>query len=115
MQSVRATLVVGELEPVGHAVHKTLPVVSLYFPVTHAVHGPPSGPVCPVKQMQFVTDELVLGEEERKGHARHVAEAVAPTVVEYVPTPQLEHMVAPRMTLYFPAMQAVQTPPLGPV
>lgn len=44
-----------------------------------------------------------------------VSTLVAPTVGEYMPVPQLVHARVPVVILYFPAVQAVQTPPLGPV
>jgi hypothetical protein len=64
-QELRAVLASGELEPAGHArqlaasvapsvaeyvataqsVQIALPVTLLYFPATHTVHVPPSGPV----------------------------------------------------------------------
>ena len=34
-----------ETLPAVHWVHRASPTVSLKFPATHAVHGPPSGPV----------------------------------------------------------------------
>jgi len=63
-QAATAELAVGELEFAGHArhveasvaptdieyvpakqsVHAALPPAILYFPATHATHGPPSGP-----------------------------------------------------------------------
>jgi len=39
----------------GQGTQATLPFVALYFPVTQAVHGPPSAPSYPVLQVQFVT------------------------------------------------------------
>ena len=65
VQAASAELEIGELELVGHArhvsavvaattaeyvpaaqsVHRAMPVTILYFPATHAVHGPPAGPV----------------------------------------------------------------------
>jgi len=65
--------------------------------------------------MQSVRIPLEATELEPVGHARQVVAAVAPTVVEYVPVPQLVHTAVPVMILYFPAAQAVHTPPLGPV
>jgi len=34
-----------ETLPAGHWVHRAALTLSLNFPATHAVHGPPSGPV----------------------------------------------------------------------
>jgi hypothetical protein len=75
VQLVKAELPAGELErdgqepqysdpiaptavpryPALQSVHAADPVVTLCFPATHAVHGPPSGPVYPWLQMQRVT------------------------------------------------------------
>lgn len=75
----------GELELVGQAVHTALPVVVLYFPVTHAEHAPPFAPVYPTINVQAATAELGLGELELAGHGRQVSTAVAPNIAEYVP------------------------------
>jgi hypothetical protein len=62
------------------------PLKSLYFPATHAAHGPPSGPVNPMVQMQLVGVATLGGEPPGAwphvfdGQARHV---VLPAV-EYV-------------------------------
>ena len=45
----------------------------------------------------------------------HVASAVAPIVVEYMPTLQSVHVAEPGTVLYFPAAHAVHVPPSGPV
>ena len=42
-----------------------------------------------------------------------VLAVVAPTVVEYVPAPQLEHVLPPMVAEYWPASQAVHVPPSG--
>ena len=42
----------GDVELAGHAVHALAPGASLYFPASHAVHGPPLGPVYPVLHSQ---------------------------------------------------------------
>jgi hypothetical protein len=125
----------GEFELVGHARHvaatvaatvveyfaavqsrhRAVPVMILYFPAAQAVHVPPFGPVKPILQRQAVTATLAAGELESVGHERHTAAAVAPTVVEYVLTPQLVHASEPVVVLYFPATQFVQAAPLGPV
>ena len=52
---------------------------------------------------------------ELLGHARHVAAAEAPTVVEYFPAAQSVHAAEPVAILYLPATQAVHVPPSGPV
>jgi hypothetical protein len=55
---------VAEYLPIGQLLHVNVPVDALYFPATHAVHGPPSGPVKPRLQVQAVRATLVLGELE---------------------------------------------------
>ena len=125
----------GELELIGHAmhvdatvaataveyvaaaqsVHRAVPVMILYFPAAHAVHVP-AGPVYPRLQLQpIVVEQPAHVLPEPVGHARHVAAVVAATVVEYVPTPQEVQATVPVVVLYFPAVQAVHTPPFGPV
>ena len=56
-----------------------------------------------------------MGEVEPAEHTRQVVATVAPTVVEYVPTPQSVHTALPVAILYFPATHAVHGPPIGPV
>ena len=56
------------------SVHAALPVVFLYFPATHAVHGPASGPVNPMLHAQPVVFEtLDHGEMVFAGHTVHEA------------------------------------------
>ena len=85
----------------------------MYFPASHTVHAPPSGPEKPALQVQLVKAELPAGELEFVGQVMHVEIAV--TVVEYVPAPQSVQLADPVDVLYFPATHAVQVPPLGPV
>ena len=135
VQAATAVLGLGELLLLGHAeqvvatvapavveyvavaqlVHCALPVAILYVPAAHGEHTPPSGPVYPMLQVQPV-DELhtVQVEPELAGQARHVADAVAPAVSEYVPAPQFVHAAEPVKSLYVPATHAVHKP-LGPV
>ncbi len=131
-----AELAIGDWEAVGHTrhvptpvaataveyvfpaqvLHAAVPVVVLYFPATHAVHGPdPSGPVNPTLHVQAARIELAVGELELVGQARQVVATVAPTVVEYVPAPQSMQVALPVVVLYLPATQAVHGPPFGPV
>ena len=114
-QSVHiATPVFVEYFPGAQSVHATLPIAFLNFPVTQRLHGPPSGPDAPVLQIQPVNAEHVTQEEpEFAGHARQAT--VAATVVENVLAPQSVHATLPITFLYFPATQAVHTPPSGPV
>jgi hypothetical protein len=52
--------VVCENVPAIQSVHETLPLSALYFPATHAVHTPPSGPVYPVLQKQEVLNSCAV-------------------------------------------------------
>ena len=48
LQSLQTSVVAAvavETLPAGHWVHRAALTLSLNFPATHAVHGPPSGPV----------------------------------------------------------------------
>jgi hypothetical protein len=88
----------------------SLPVVDLKVPTTQAVHVPPLDPVKPVLQVQAASAELGLGELELVGHATQVVATVAPTVVEYLPAPQLMQAVANVVVVvikYFPTAQSV--------
>ena len=69
-----------------------VPFVSLYFPATHATHGPPSGPVYPMLHGHRLVPAT---ESEFGGHATH-ADAF-------------------RQFLYFAASHATHGPPSGPV
>jgi hypothetical protein len=81
---MHAELAVVEYVPAPQSVHRADPVSALYFPATHVVHEPPSGPVHPALQVQFVNAVLPAGESEFDGQALHVELAA----VEYVPAPQ---------------------------
>ena len=73
-----------------------VPVTFLYFPPTHAGHGPPSGPVYPMLQVQFVTSVFrVKKVYEFAGHVVHACE--------------------PSQSLYLPRAHSEQGPPSGPV
>ena len=61
------------------------PVDALYFPDTHAEHGPPFGPVDPALQVQLVKAALPAGEVELVGQAVHDASVVCPVAVPYLP------------------------------
>ena len=109
MQLVKAALPAGEVELDGQVMHVELPeaptaveyvpspqsvqvavpVKVLYFPATHAVHGPSFGPVDPALQVQFVKAALPAD-----GQTLHMPDPVA--------------------VLYFPAKHATHGPPSGP-
>ena len=83
--------------------------------MAQAVHVPEVMSMKPTLHVQEVATELGLGELELLGHARQVAAAEAPTVVEYVPAAQSVQTALPVAILYLPATQAVHVPPSGPV
>jgi hypothetical protein len=95
-----------EYVPAPQSVQAADPVDVLYFPATHAAHGPPFGPVDPALQVQLVKAALPAGEVEFDGHAMHVELDEDPTAVEYVPVPQSVQAAVPVNALYFPATHA---------
>jgi hypothetical protein len=106
--------VVVKYVPAEQLVHSTLPVTALYFPATHAAHGPPLGPVYPTLHVQFVdTVQLLHEAPELVGHASQLV--VRPVVLENSPALQMVHAAAPVALLNVPGAQGVHGPPLGPV
>jgi hypothetical protein len=101
-----------EYVPAPQSVHTADPVDALYFPATHAVHGPPSGLDDPALQVQLVSAALPTCELEFDGQVMHVELAEAPTVVEYVPAPQSVQLLF-IADLYLPATHAVHVPVLA--
>ena len=100
----------------AHCKHAAEPATALYMPATHAVHGPPSGPVAPVLHRQLVrTIFPVVVELDSTGQATQAVSAVAPVVVRYLPTPQLVHAAEPVTALNLPAAHNTHVPPSGPV
>ena len=79
----------GEYLPPWHKVHAAEPLTSLYDPATHAEHDPPSGPVCPMLQMQSEMVELPTPEKLKEGQIVHVAADVSPISAEYLPSGHL--------------------------
>jgi hypothetical protein len=80
-------------------------VATQQLPVTHAIHGPPLGPLKPVLQTHTLTLELLAGADELPGHAAQLALSAT----EYLPTPQsiqLLKLVAPAAE-YWPAAHNV--------
>jgi hypothetical protein len=76
VQFVKAALPAGETELDGQALHRPDPVTVLYFPATHATHGPPAGPENPALHVQFAKEffkvALSAGELEFVGQVVHV-------------------------------------------
>ena len=64
----------GDVESPGHAVQDPPPDASLYVPASHAVHGPPLGPVYPAMHSQSPLASLPAGDVELAGHAVHERE-----------------------------------------
>ena len=56
--------VAAEYLPAPQSVHAAVPVTVLYLPATHPLHGPPSGPVYPMLQIQLVTAGELVGDWE---------------------------------------------------
>lgn len=57
--------------PSGQLLHPAVPDTSLYVPSSHAVHGPPLGPVKPVLQVQSVEKLLAAGEVDPAMYHTH--------------------------------------------
>ena len=66
----------------------------MYLPATHCKQVPPSDPVYPLLQRQWVAAALPLGELESAGHAAQVPAEVAEVVVRYVPAAQAVHVAS---------------------
>ena len=103
--------------PAAQSVQASSPIAALYFPATQTTHVSPFGPVKPALQTQAEAAALPAGANEFAGHAKHENTDFAPTVVEYLPAPQLVQGRDPLLTsvLYLPASHAVQATPSGPV
>jgi hypothetical protein len=74
-----------EYVPAPQSVQVAVPFKVLYFPATHAAHGPPFGPVDPALQVQLVKAALPAGELELVGQTVHDASVVCPVAVPYLP------------------------------
>ena len=106
---------VPEYVPAPQSMHAAEPVAALYFPAAHAMHVPPSGPVCPRAQRQAETAVCpVANVTEFAGQVEHEVSATAPIDPEYLPAAQSAHAAGPGSVLYFPAAHAEHVPPLGP-
>jgi len=105
-----------------------LPVAFLYFPVAHAVQGPPSGPVYPGLQVVDVDGlHLSLHDTQQVVHTKSVIQyglfiwpfaydaqspymLVQPTWSTHGPAGVAVHDVAPTVSEYVPRLQLVQSP-----
>jgi len=92
-------------------VQAAVPFTSLYLPDTHKEHTPPFGPVAPTLHTHDPRAVLDAGEMEKGGQLRHAPAPVAPTVPEYVFTPQSIQLPFPVALLYFPAPHSTHTLP----
>lgn len=95
--------------PALQSVHVPTPDDGLYFPTEHRVQSDGPVPNDPALQVHNAKAPLAAGELEFVGQVRHVALAVAPDAVEYVPAPQSVHTFC-AAALYLPAPHTVQTP-----
>ena len=103
-----------EYLPAPQFEHEASPVSGLNLPAGQASQMPPFGPVYPWLQIQSAASLLAQAELELAGHVKHVAVDVAPTLSEYVPTPQSLHVASPLSPLYFPATHRAHMLPSGP-
>jgi hypothetical protein len=94
VQSAKAVLCAGELEPAGQLLQLVEPAEFLYLPATHAVHVPPLAPDQPALQAQYVISMLAIGECEFVGQALQLP--------------------VPAELLNLPAPHAVHAPPSSP-
>lgn len=58
----------NESLPNAHGVHALLPFKALNLPAGQATQGPPSGPVKPALQIQFMIEPLFAGAAAFTGH-----------------------------------------------
>ena len=86
------------------------PGASLYVPISHALHVPPSVPSKPALQVQAFKAELPRGASAFDGQDKHFVNVVAPPSREYVPEAQPVHAADPDDSLYLPATHAVHVP-----
>ena len=101
--------------PPTQSAHELFPACTLYFPGTHRVQPPPSGPVAPALHVQAVGALLAAGASAYGGHAVHTESPVAPTSAEYEPEPHAVHSASPVSALCVPATHGEHDAPSGPV
>lgn len=89
--------------------HSEEPAISLYFPWTQDSQVPPSSPEKPALQRHVIRSCRLT---ESAGHVLHSVDANAAVDV---PISHATHPADPPTSLYFPAGQLSQEPPLGPV
>jgi len=103
-------------------IHGSTPILLLYLPLSHSVHGPPIDPYNPDLQLQsgarFVStlhnvqtendDAPVLVENLPNSQDVHELIDSAPTKVEYVLILHSTHSMLSSVDLYFPAAHLIQ-------
>ena len=130
LQTSVVAAVAVETLPAGHWVQDAGPMLALNLPATQGSHASPSGPVCPLLQVQLDSAMLADADPEFAGHARHTVLLVLEYVLtlqrsqtsvvdavdeETLPAGHCMHRAAPTLSLNFPATHAVHGPPSGPV
>jgi len=101
-----------------HTPSALAPVTLDALPTAQAVHVVAPVPAyVPARQSTHAIDELAPATPELLPAAQltHTLALVAPETPEYAPVGQSIHDALPLTFLNFPATQAVQTPPSGPV
>jgi hypothetical protein len=63
---------------VPQSLHAASPAPILYFPVAHAMHVPPFGPVCPALHRQLAIAVLAAAELEDAGQLTQEISCVTP-------------------------------------
>jgi len=74
-----------EWELSGQVLQTADPKLALYLPAAHREQLPPSGPVEPAMQVQFVIILLPLPEKLSTGHGSQGASKISAGLVEYFP------------------------------
>ena len=78
-------------------------------------HAAPPGPLNPGLHVHSALAALPASESLFDVHSTQVAPEVAVVAVEYIPVVQSVHDCEPAESLYFPATQEKQKPPLEPL
>jgi hypothetical protein len=89
------------------------PIMSLKAPALQATHSSPSPPVYPILHTQSVTREDPWLDEECGGQWLQDAADTAPTVEEYFPMSQNEHVPDPSLSLNVPSTHGRHEPFCG--
>ena len=69
LQTSVVAAVAVETLPAGHWVQDAGPMLALNLPATQGSHASPSGPVCPLLQVQLDSAMLADADPEFAGHA----------------------------------------------